>query len=187
MANGDNHTNLSGLLFGVQFRSVFAETLPGSRNCAGTHNKAMIRRGSCLGRAVFQCKMDDVQEPSLGISVICPGGYAVESMITGQNQQGWRAEDVGEESMKESTELVSTDECEPSGRPDAIDIPGESIWKDRAKWQDLKWQGQWEEGSRRGRVGADPAEESHICSTKESAVFPHCDAWRSILPYSKRL
>lgn len=187
MANRDNHTDLTGLLFRIQFHSVFTETLPVARNCAGTHNKATIRRGSCLGRAVFQLRMDDVQEPSLGMSVICPGGYAVESMNTGQNQQGWRAEDVGEESMKESTELVSTDESKPSGRPDATGIPEKSIRKDRAKWQDLKWQGLWEEGSRRGRVGADPAVESHICSTKESAVFPHCDAWSSVLPYSKSL
>lgn len=187
MANRDNHTDLTGLLFGIQFYSVSTETLPVARNCAGTHNKATIRRGSCLGRAVFQLRMDDVQEPSLGMSVICPGGYAVESMNTGKNQQGWKAEDVREESMKESIELVSTDESEPSGRPDATGIPEKKHLEGQSQVARLEMARAVGGGQQKGKGGTDPAVESHICSTKESAVFPHCDAWSSVLPYSKSL
>lgn len=50
-----------------------------------------------------------------------------------------RAKSIGKEGrggrgecMKESAELVSKDESEPSGRPDATGIPGRSIWKDEA-------------------------------------------------------
>lgn len=89
---------------------------------------------------------------------LCSGVNKHRAKSTEMEGRGGRGE-----SMKESAELVSTDESEPSGRPDATGIPGRSIWKDEAMCQDWKWQGQWEEGSGRGRVGPDPAEEGHIC------------------------